>query len=64
MDDTLQSKILELLDHHRIMTVATNRPDGWPPNRITKPANAAANGTTIFILAHNPRVQASNMTLG
>ena len=30
MDDTLKSKILELLDQHRPMTVATNRPDGWP----------------------------------
>ena len=30
MDDTLKSKILELLDQHRLMTVATNRPDGWP----------------------------------
>jgi hypothetical protein len=25
---------------------------------------SGANGTTIFILAHNPRVQASNMTPG
>lgn len=23
-------KIIELLDGHRIMTLATNRPDGWP----------------------------------
>jgi nitroimidazol reductase NimA-like FMN-containing flavoprotein (pyridoxamine 5'-phosphate oxidase superfamily) len=30
MDETLRKKILDLLDHHRIMTVATNRPDGWP----------------------------------
>ena len=29
MDDTLKSKILELLDQHRLMTVATNKP-GWP----------------------------------
>jgi hypothetical protein len=28
--DTLKSKILGLLDQHRIMTLATNRPDGWP----------------------------------
>jgi hypothetical protein len=31
MDDTLKSKILELVDQHRLMTLATNRPDGWPP---------------------------------
>ena len=30
MDDTLKSKILELLDQHRLMTIATNRLDGWP----------------------------------
>jgi nitroimidazol reductase NimA-like FMN-containing flavoprotein (pyridoxamine 5'-phosphate oxidase superfamily) len=30
MDETLKKKILDLLDQHRIMTVATNRPDGWP----------------------------------
>jgi Pyridoxamine 5'-phosphate oxidase len=30
MDKALQQKILELLDQHRLMTVATNRPDGWP----------------------------------
>src|SRR6516165_5975117 len=30
MDDTLKSKILEILDQHRLMTIATNRPDGWP----------------------------------
>jgi hypothetical protein len=30
MDGTLKSKILELLDQHRLMSLATNRPDGWP----------------------------------
>ena len=30
IDDTLKSKILELLDQHQLMTLATNRPDGWP----------------------------------
>ena len=30
MDDRLRRKILTLLDQHRIMTVATLRPDGWP----------------------------------
>jgi hypothetical protein len=30
MDEPLREKILELLDQYRIMTVATNRPDGWP----------------------------------
>ena len=30
MDDTIKRKILGLLDAHRIMTIATLRPDGWP----------------------------------
>jgi nitroimidazol reductase NimA-like FMN-containing flavoprotein (pyridoxamine 5'-phosphate oxidase superfamily) len=30
MDDSIRKKILTLLDQHRIMTVATLRPDGWP----------------------------------
>ena len=30
MDEKLRTKILLLLDQHRIMTVATNRADGWP----------------------------------
>ena len=30
MDDRLRRKILQLLDQHRIMTLATVRPDGWP----------------------------------
>ena len=30
MDEEIRKKILMLLDQHRIMTVATLRPDGWP----------------------------------
>ena len=30
MDESIKRKVIELLDQHRIMTVATNRPDGWP----------------------------------
>ncbi len=30
MDEALRQQIVELLDRHRITTVATNRPDGWP----------------------------------
>ena len=25
-----KQQIIDLLNEHRIMTVATNRPDGWP----------------------------------
>ena len=30
MDDQIRAKIQTLLDQHRIMTLATLRPDGWP----------------------------------
>jgi len=30
MDDAIKSKILKLLDKHRVMRLATVRPDGWP----------------------------------
>lgn len=30
MDDDLKRQILAIMDAHRIMTVATLRPDGWP----------------------------------
>jgi nitroimidazol reductase NimA-like FMN-containing flavoprotein (pyridoxamine 5'-phosphate oxidase superfamily) len=30
MDEEIRKKILSLFDQHRIMTIATLRPDGWP----------------------------------
>jgi len=30
MEDSIKRRILALLDEHRIMTIATVRPDGWP----------------------------------
>ncbi len=30
MEEALKQKIISLLDQHRIMTIATLRPDGWP----------------------------------
>jgi nitroimidazol reductase NimA-like FMN-containing flavoprotein (pyridoxamine 5'-phosphate oxidase superfamily) len=47
MDNTLKSKILELLDRHRLMTVATNRPDGWPQATTVGYVN---DGLTIYFL--------------
>jgi Pyridoxamine 5'-phosphate oxidase len=35
MDESIKRKVIELLDQHRIMTVATNRPDGWPQARLS-----------------------------
>jgi nitroimidazol reductase NimA-like FMN-containing flavoprotein (pyridoxamine 5'-phosphate oxidase superfamily) len=33
-DADLKAKILELLDEHRVMAIATNRADGWPQATI------------------------------
>src|ERR1700690_1657254 len=30
MDEEIRKKILALLDQHRVITIATLRPDGWP----------------------------------
>lgn len=30
MDETMRRRIIDLLDAHRVMTIATLRPDGWP----------------------------------
>src|SRR5690242_10678819 len=30
MDTVIRQRILEALDAHRVMTIATVRPDGWP----------------------------------
>ncbi len=39
MQRAYKQKIVDLLDHHRIMTVATNRPDGWPQATVVSYAN-------------------------
>ena len=45
MAPELRSLVLRLLTHHRIMTLATNRPDGWPQATVVGYAN---DGLTIY----------------
>lgn len=47
MDDEMRQKILALLDQHRIMTVATLRPDGWPQATTVGYVN---DGLTLYFL--------------
>src|SRR6185436_980731 len=64
MEDEIRRKILEILDQHRIMTVATLRPDGWP--QATTVGYASESLTLYFLcgaqsqkarnLARDPRV--------
>jgi general stress protein 26 len=39
MKREFKRQIVELLDDHRIMTIATNRPDGWPQATVVGYAN-------------------------
>ena len=43
MDEKIKRQILTLLDQHRIMTIATLRPDGWPQATTVGYANEGLN---------------------
>jgi nitroimidazol reductase NimA-like FMN-containing flavoprotein (pyridoxamine 5'-phosphate oxidase superfamily) len=47
MDDAIGQKILSLLNEHRIMTLATLRPDGWPQATTVGYVN---DGLTLYFL--------------
>ena len=47
MDEEIRRKILALLDQHRIMSIATLRPDGWPQATTVGYANE---GLTLYFL--------------
>jgi len=58
MDDTIRAKILELLDQHRIMTIATLRPDGWPQATTVGYVNE---GLTLYFLCGLDSQKAANL---
>src|SRR5688500_14598560 len=58
MDETLERKILTLLDQHRIMTIATLRPDGWPQATTVGYANE---GLTLYFLCGRDSQKAANL---
>ena len=58
MDEAIRAKILELLEQHRLMTVATNRPDGWPQATTVGYIN---DGLTIYFLCGSQRQKAQNI---
>ena len=58
MDETIRRKILTLLDQHRIMTIATQRPDGWPQATTVGYANE---GLTLYFLCDPDSQKASNL---
>ncbi len=58
MDEEISKKILTLLDQHRIMTVATLRPDGWPQATTVGYVNE---GMTLYFLCGLDSQKAKNL---
>lgn len=58
MDDAIRNKILSLLDQHRIMTIATLRPDGWPQATTVGYSNE---GLTLYFLCGPDSQKAANL---
>ncbi len=58
MDDSMKQKILALLDGHRIMTIATLRPDGWPQATTVGYVNE---GLTLWFLCGLESQKARNL---
>ena len=58
MDEAIRSKILGLLDQHRIMTLATLRPDGWPQATTV---GYVSEGLTLYFLCGRDSQKAANL---
>ena len=58
MNEEIKKKILTLLDEHRIMTIATLRPDGWPQATTV---GYASEGLTIYFLCGLNSQKAANI---
>jgi nitroimidazol reductase NimA-like FMN-containing flavoprotein (pyridoxamine 5'-phosphate oxidase superfamily) len=58
MDEKIKKKILTLLEQHRIMTVATLRPDGWPQATTVGYVNE---GLTLYFLCGLDSQKAANL---
>ena len=58
MDEAIRKKVLSLLDEHRIMTIATLRPDGWPQATTVGYANE---GLTLYFLCGKDSQKAANL---
>jgi nitroimidazol reductase NimA-like FMN-containing flavoprotein (pyridoxamine 5'-phosphate oxidase superfamily) len=59
MDEEIRKKILALLDQHRIMTIATLRPDGWPQATTVGYVNE---GLTLYFLCGLDSQKAANLS--
>jgi PPOX class probable F420-dependent enzyme len=58
MQQSIKQKILSLLDQHRIMTIATLRPDGWPQATTV---GYVSDGLTLYFLCGLDSQKARNL---
>ena len=60
MKRAFRDLIIRLLDEHRILTIATNRPDGWPQATIVSYCN---DGLVIYFFTDRDAQKVQNMAL-
>jgi uncharacterized protein YhbP (UPF0306 family) len=58
MDAELERKILQLMDEHRVMTLAMLRPDGWPQATTV---GYVSEGLTLYFLCGPDSQKAANL---
>lgn len=58
MDESIKQRIISLLDEHRIMTLATLRPDGWPQATTV---GYVTDGLTLYFLCGLESQKAANI---
>lgn len=58
MDPAARRKVLDIVAMHRVMTVATNRPDGWPQATTV---GYASEGLTLYFLCAVDSQKAANI---
>jgi len=58
VDRAAEADAIRILDSHRIMAVATNRPDGWPQNTIVGYANL---GLLIYFVVFRSSQKLANI---
>ena len=58
MDAALRTKILDLLDKHRILTLATLRPDGWPQATTV---GYVSQGLTLYFMTGKETQKSKNL---
>src|SRR5262245_30673266 len=58
MNDDIRKTVMALLDQHRIMTIATLRPDGWPQATTVGYVNE---GLTLYFLCGLESQKATNL---